>query len=269
MVYARVEVRLIDFIMSDPVVSTSIGYGDQSYWEKRYIDSLDLTYDWYMQWNDIKNILIPLINSTQQHNNHTSPNTDANTTATTTTDSITDISSNTINNHTINNHTQSTAPSATPRILVLGCGNSTLSADMLSDGYIDITSVDYSDTVINACNKRYAQQCQQHNKYKYINADVRNLNNNQLFASSTYDVIFDKGTLDSILCGVDSTKHSQSMLSECSRLLKPNGIYICITYGAPQNRTSILNKAKYNWSVEDQSLNNSRYMYICRRHKQT
>ena len=36
------------------------------------------------------------------------------------------------------------------RILMVGCGNSQLSADMFADGYTDLLSTDYSEVVIKA-----------------------------------------------------------------------------------------------------------------------
>lgn len=254
-----------------------IGYGEQSYWNKRYNASSDNVYDWYMSYAEIKDQLVPWIKSAVlAETGPLSYNTDGtNSQKPIHTEEAVKLANDQSHNSPVN-HTDTSAVRAavaqtgvvgvTPRILVLGCGNSTLSHDMLVDGYDSIVSVDYSDVVIQAMQKRYAEELRTHPQYKYIHADVRYLH--QLgsadFGSELYDVIIDKGTLDSILCGTDSSKHSGAVLQECRRLLKPSGVYICITYGAPQNRLSILNKARYNWQVADHALGNARYMYVCK-----
>ena len=44
------------------------------------------------------------------------------------------------------------------RILILGCGNSSLTADLFSDGFQQITSVDLSPAVIDRMRKRAAEK---------------------------------------------------------------------------------------------------------------
>ncbi|KAF8916177.1 hypothetical protein CPB85DRAFT_1273425 [Mucidula mucida] len=46
-------------------------------------------------------------------------------------------------------------PNKTWRILMLGCGNSTLSQDMYDDGYRNIVNVDYSAVVIDQMKQRH------------------------------------------------------------------------------------------------------------------
>jgi ubiquinone/menaquinone biosynthesis C-methylase UbiE len=73
------------------------------------------------------------------------------------------------------------------------------------------------------------------------------------------------GTLDAILCGQDSSKHSTSMLNECDRVLKKNGIFFIITYGQPSSRLSYFERSKYKWKVSQEILNKTRYMYILKK----
>jgi hypothetical protein len=40
------------------------------------------------------------------------------------------------------------------------------------------------------------------------------------------------------------------MCSEISRVLKPGGAYILVSYGNPESRLSYLEKPKFNWKVE-------------------
>lgn len=55
--------------------------------------------------------------------------------------------------------------------------------------------------------------------------------------SNEFNVVLDKGTLDSILCGDNSVPNAEKMMQEIYRVLAPKGVYICITYGNEEQRT--------------------------------
>lgn len=80
------------------------------------------------------------------------------------------------------------------RILMLGCGNSTLTADMAKDGYGRITSIDYSGVIIDKMQARHPEQ-------DWRVMDVRQLQENadDLGGLGTWDVIIDKGTMDALM----------------------------------------------------------------------
>ena len=69
------------------------------------------------------------------------------------------------------------------------------------------------------------------------------------FEDGSMDAIIDKACFDSILCGEGSGPNSEAMLNEVHRVLSPNGVYICITYGVPENRLGYFNKKDYDWTV--------------------
>ena len=56
------------------------------------------------------------------------------------------------------------------------------------------------------------------------------------FSTGTFNVVFDKGTLDSVLCGDDSVNDVTKMLSEVYRVLAPGGKYICVSFGDQTHR---------------------------------
>ena len=89
--------------------------------------------------------------------------------------------------------------------------------------------------------------------------DVRSLT----FPSSSFSVVLDKGTLDAILCGSDSSLHANSMLAECQRVLRPGGSLLIITYGQPSSRLTYLEQRSYEWDVTYEMLGGTRYMYKC------
>lgn len=128
------------------------------------------------------------------------------------------------------------------RILVVGCGNSAFSEGMVDDGFEDVVNIDISSVVIDAMQKKYSNRPQ----LKYIKMDVRDMS---AFNTSSFDAVFDKGTLDSLLCGNNSRQNACKMLQEVGRVLKDKGVYILITYGAPVYRLRLLRES-FLWTIK-------------------
>lgn len=57
------------------------------------------------------------------------------------------------------------------------------------------------------------------------------------YEDESFDFVFDKSTIDALLCGNDSYLNVAKMLSEVQRILKEGGIYFIVSYGEPYNRT--------------------------------
>lgn len=128
------------------------------------------------------------------------------------------------------------------RVLMVGCGNAVMSEDMVKDGYEDIMNIDISSVAIDMMRRKYEYIPQ----LKYMQMDVRDMS---LFPDESFDSVIDKGTLDSLMCGTDAPISAARMLGEVSRLLKPGGIYILITYGDPTARMPHLRRPVYNWKT--------------------
>jgi hypothetical protein len=62
--------------------------------------------------------------------------------------------------------------------------------------------------------------------------DIRDLQQDD----ETFDLVIDKSTMDALLCGDQSFLNVAIMTKEIQRVLKKNGIYLIISYGAPENR---------------------------------
>lgn len=66
-----------------------------------------------------------------------------------------------------------------------------------------------------------------------------------------------------------------SMLQEIYRVLKPNGIYFAVSYGAPWSRLAHLKREHVDFAIEVQELKNYseegelsiHYLYVCRKGK--
>uniref|UniRef100_A0A0D3BBR4 Methyltransferase type 11 domain-containing protein n=2 Tax=Brassica oleracea TaxID=3712 RepID=A0A0D3BBR4_BRAOL len=83
--------------------------------------------------------------------------------------------------------------------------------------------------------------------------DVRDM---KVVGDASFDAVIDKGTLDSILCGSNSRQHSTQMLEESLelmnkpyRVLKDKGVYILITYGAPDYRLRLFKDSR-SWTTK-------------------
>jgi len=153
-------------------------------------------------------------------------------------------------------------PSCTAlRVLIVGCGNSELSASMYHAGFHNLLSVDYSEVVINKMKRLYRDTDRELANTFHV-ADVRDMRS--LTPTASVDIILDKGTLDAILCGVDSNKHAASMLAECHRILKPGGSFLLLTYGQPTSRLPYLERKSFTWTVTYRTLGKARFMYCCR-----
>ncbi|KAL9424357.1 hypothetical protein AB3S75_036275 [Citrus x aurantiifolia] len=129
------------------------------------------------------------------------------------------------------------------RVLMVGCGNALMSEDMVKDGYEDIVNIDISSVAIDMMKMKYEEIPQ----LKYLQMDVRDMS---FFEDESFDAVIDKGTLDSLMCGTNAPISASQMLGEVSRLLKPRGIYMLITYGDPKARMIHLKWKVYNWKIE-------------------
>ncbi|XP_042463174.1 EEF1A lysine methyltransferase 4-like isoform X1 [Zingiber officinale] len=128
------------------------------------------------------------------------------------------------------------------RVLMVGCGNALMSEDMVMDGYVSISNIDISSVVIEMMIKKYEHIPQ----LEYMLMDARDMT---FFNDESFDCVMDKGTLDSLMCGVDAPLSASRMLEEINRLLRLGGIYMLITYGDPSVRIPYINQPGCNWEI--------------------
>jgi SAM-dependent methyltransferase len=69
------------------------------------------------------------------------------------------------------------------------------------------------------------------------------------FGDASFDGVLDKGTLDSVLCGENSTANAGKLCADVARVLKPGGTFILVSYGTPQDRLMHLENDDYRWKV--------------------
>lgn len=54
------------------------------------------------------------------------------------------------------------------------------------------------------------------------------------FEDEQFELIIDKALLDCILCGESTNKNISKHLGEVNRVMKPNGVYMIISFGDPE-----------------------------------
>ena len=66
--------------------------------------------------------------------------------------------------------------------------------------------------------------------------DVRNME----YEDGSFDMVIDKATFDSVICGENSTKNIEKMLTEIHRVLKDDGVYVMVSYVSSDHRLPCL-----------------------------
>lgn len=126
--------------------------------------------------------------------------------------------------------------------LVVGCGNSTMSNDMVEkSGYKNVVSIDVSGIVIEKMKKRYKNE-----NLEWFTMDVTDMK----FENDTFDLIFDKGTIDALTCADDASSVIKKSSNELYRVLKQKGFLIMITFEKPFDRISLMMHTNVPWMIE-------------------
>ncbi|KAI4498610.1 hypothetical protein M0802_006316 [Mischocyttarus mexicanus] len=109
-------------------------------------------------------------------------------------------------------------------ILVVGCGNSTLSMSLYDVGYRNITNIDVSEVVI--------KQMRNINKNDRPDLIYEQMDATQMtYSNDKFSVILDKGTLDALMPNANKETISviDKYFKEITRVLRYGGRYICIS----------------------------------------
>ena len=130
------------------------------------------------------------------------------------------------------------------KALDVGCGNSPMTSELLADGFEEVIGLDISSTVIRQNQEKFVDEP----RLKFICGDVLKMEG---IETGSIDVVFDKGTLDSMMCSGPSSRLVVQMMEEISRVLKPGGFFVEISYGTPNTRASFLKSPQYKWTVLD------------------
>jgi len=153
-------------------------YGDATYWDDRYTQQKQTTFDWLESWSDVKeSIERNAVNGCYQ-------------------------------DQCLVNKDQLVAIRNATKTLNLGCGNSVMCEDMYDDGYLHISNMDISSVCIDQMKGRNSQR---RPEMDWEVMDVRDLK----YPNETFDLIVDKSTIDALLCGNYAYFNVAVMMKEC------------------------------------------------------
>lgn len=128
------------------------------------------------------------------------------------------------------------------RVLVVGCGNSALAAQLLEDAEpAAVHAVDFSTVVVEMMRAKDAAKT----RLRYEVMDVTRLE----FQDAHFDVVVDKGTMDSVLCSDQGEDGCRRMCRGLARVLKPGGVYFAVSHSPPEHRKPYLQDDAFGWEV--------------------
>ena len=108
-------------------------------------------------------------------------------------------------------------------LLIIGCGNSSLSAELYDYGFKNNISVDISEVVVQQMNQKYNSK-DERKGLEFKCMDVFDLK----FDKNSFSVVIDKGTLDAIASDNKSLDVNK-MFEQMDSVLKPFGRYLCVS----------------------------------------
>ncbi|KJE92855.1 endothelin converting enzyme 2 [Capsaspora owczarzaki ATCC 30864] len=149
------------------------------------------------------------------------------------------------------------------RILIVGCGNSTLSELLYKDGFENITNIDFSQIVIDNMRERCNPECP---RMKWVVMDMLAMT----FENAEFDVVIEKGTIDALL--VDQRdpwrpsrqlwKQMQQLLFHVHRVLTDCGKFVSITFAQPHFRRPLIHRKRFGWDFNYLTFGDDFHYYI-------
>lgn len=136
-------------------------------------------------------------------------------------------------------------------VLELGCGNSQLCEGLYGDGIKELTCIDLSAVAVKMTKERL--QSKGYKEIKVLEADMLDLP----FDDELFDVVVEKGTMDVLLVDsgdpwnprAETLKNVMAMLRQVHRVLKPQGIFVSVTFGQPHFRRPFFSAPEFTWSI--------------------
>lgn len=137
------------------------------------------------------------------------------------------------------------------KVLYPGCGTSKLPEDMYNDGFRNIVSVDSSAKIIEEMRKKFNESMPK--TFLFLKMNVLNMD----FGNNIFSHVIDKGMLDSLASGYRSSEQVHTYLSEVYRVLVDTGIFFCLSYREPSDRSRFLDS--YDWDIKIHKIYRPRY----------
>ncbi|XP_045510777.1 eEF1A lysine and N-terminal methyltransferase homolog [Colias croceus] len=109
------------------------------------------------------------------------------------------------------------------KILITGCGNSSLSADLYDVGFNNITNIDVSEVAIRQMKNINSNRT----NMSFLHMDATSMS----FNNEEFNVVLDKGTLDALMPDSEESTIAtiDKYFKEVKRVLKLGGRFVCIS----------------------------------------
>ncbi|XP_004683435.1 PREDICTED: methyltransferase-like protein 12, mitochondrial [Condylura cristata] len=150
--------------------------------------------------------------------------------------------------------------SSPTRVLDVGCGTSSLCTGLYTKcpHPVDVLGVDFSPVAVAHMNslmegnQEQRPLCPGHpaSRLHFMQADAQNLES--VASTGSFHLILDKGTWDAVARG--GLPEAYQLLSECLRVLSPQGTLIQFSDEDPDVRMPCLEQASQHWTVSMQEL---------------
>merc|ERR1712113_236694 len=91
------------------------------------------------------------------------------------------------------------------------------------------------------------------------------------FSDNSFEVVIDKSVLDTFACGNNAMWMIATYLAEVQRVLRPCGVFLCVSYGVPSTRLDYFQQAHLDFSVQQvtipakDSCGTAHYAYVLRK----
>lgn len=137
------------------------------------------------------------------------------------------------------------APSAGAEILDIGFGTSEVPACLHADGWTNVTAIDTS--VVAVTRARSARRHQGRSELQFLQMDACKTE----FPEKCFDAVIDKALLDTLVTGGHSFPRVRDMLAEVYKLLRPGGVFFCVSHSAVATRLPYLtHDSSKPWRIE-------------------
>ena len=132
------------------------------------------------------------------------------------------------------------------KILIIGCGNSSLGFDLMSQGgFTNIDNMDYSEVVIEKMKEK-------HPDMRWHAMDMMAMT----FPDGDFDCVLDKGTMDVIMTDnkdpwnptEEVKERGRKVIDNVYRVLKPGGQFIQISFDQPHFRKKFILPEHIQWA---------------------
>ena len=142
-------------------------------------------------------------------------------------------------------------------VLELGCGTSSMAAQLHADGWSNVLAVDLSRTAVDAARARDEAP-----GLRFAVADARDLS--PVLSDGSVAAIVDKGTLDAICCGEGFDYEARRVGASLTRALRPDGVWCCISLMPPAVVLPLLQREEWA-ELHATPLGDRLHVYVGRR----